>query len=106
MAAEAQANAVTCKTVVKNIGLLLTGNLDAPIADADTVVSIDGRISFVGKAPDADMSGATTVIGPIGPSSTSAAERSHSDSTTLSATCTMSTSPGASNAGCHPSPST
>lgn len=62
MAAEAQGAAVTGKTVVKNIGLLLTGNLDAPMADADTVVSVDGRISFVGKAQDADMSGATTVI--------------------------------------------
>jgi enamidase len=62
MAAEAQGTAVTGKTVVKNIGLLLTGNLDTPIADADTVISIDGRISFVGKAQDADQSGATTII--------------------------------------------
>ena len=62
MAAEAQGAATKGKTVVRNIGLLLTGNLDVPIADADTVVSIDGRISFVGKAQDADMSAATSVI--------------------------------------------
>ena len=62
MAAEAQGTAVTGKTVIKNIGLLLTGNLEAPMADADTVISIDGRISFVGKSKDADQSAATTVI--------------------------------------------
>lgn len=62
MAAEAQGNAVTGKTVVKNIGLLLTGNLEAPLADADTVISIDGCIAFVGKSKDADQSAATTII--------------------------------------------
>jgi len=62
MAAEAQGTAVKGKTVVKNIGLLLTGDLDQPTADADTVVSVDGRISFVGKLQDADQSEVTTVI--------------------------------------------
>jgi enamidase len=50
------------KTVVKNIGLLLTGDLAAPLSDADTVVSVDGRIAAVGKAKDVDTAQATTVI--------------------------------------------
>jgi len=62
MAAEAQGTAIKGKTVVTNIGLLLTGDLDAPIADADSVISVDGRIVFVGKAKDGDQSDATTII--------------------------------------------
>ena len=30
------------KVVIKNIGLLLSGDIDRPILDADTVVVIDG----------------------------------------------------------------
>jgi enamidase len=41
---------------------LLTGDLEAPLVDADTVVCTDGRISFVGKAGDADTAEATTII--------------------------------------------
>jgi enamidase len=62
MAADAAATAIKGKTVVRNIGLLLTGDLEAPLVDADTVVCTDGRISFVGKAGDADTAEATTII--------------------------------------------
>jgi enamidase len=62
MAADAAAAAIKGKTVIRNIGLLLTGNLEAPLADADTVICIDGRIFFVGKAGDADTAEATTSI--------------------------------------------
>jgi enamidase len=62
MAADAAAAAIKGKTVIRNIGLLLTGNLEAPLADADTVICIDGRISFMGKAGDADTAEATTSI--------------------------------------------
>jgi enamidase len=62
MAADAAAAAIKGKTVIRNIGLLLTGDLEAPLADADTVICIDGRISFVGKAGDADTAEATTSI--------------------------------------------
>jgi enamidase len=62
MAADAAATAIKGKTVIRNIGLLLTGDLDAPLADADTVICIDGRITFVGKAGDADTAEATTII--------------------------------------------
>jgi enamidase len=62
MAADAAATAIKGKTVIRNIGLLLTGDLEAPLADADTVICIDGRITFVGKAGDADTAEATTII--------------------------------------------
>jgi enamidase len=42
------------KLVVRNIGLLLTGDLERPIADADTIVAVDGRITAVGRAKDCD----------------------------------------------------
>ena len=32
------------KLVVKNIGTLLSGALEQPILDADTIVAVDGRI--------------------------------------------------------------
>src|SRR5437879_703576 len=50
------------KLVIRNIGLLLSGDLTDPILDADTVVAIDGRISAAGKLKDVDTSGATTTI--------------------------------------------
>ncbi len=40
------------KVVIKNIGLLLSGDLDRPILDADTVVVQDGIITAVGKEKD------------------------------------------------------
>jgi enamidase len=42
------------KVVIKNIGLLLSGDLDRPILDADTVVVQDGIITAVGKEKDCD----------------------------------------------------
>ena len=50
------------KLVIRNIGLLLSGALEHPILDADTVVAVDGRIVSVGRFKDADAEGATTVI--------------------------------------------
>jgi enamidase len=50
------------KLVIRNIGLLLSGDLDKPILAADTVVAIDGRISAIGKEKDLDCEGATAVI--------------------------------------------
>ena len=50
------------KLVIRNIGLLLSGDLRKPILDADTVVALDGRISYVGKLRDVDTAGATTTI--------------------------------------------
>jgi enamidase len=50
------------RVVIRNIGLLLSGDLKKPVLDADTVVAVNGRISAVGKAQDVDTSGAANVI--------------------------------------------
>ena len=62
MALEPAAGAAKGKTVVRNIGLLLTGDMAAPIAEADSIVALDGKIAFIGDASDADTAGASTVI--------------------------------------------
>jgi enamidase len=62
MAQEPAAGGPSGKLVIRNIGLLLTGDLAAPIADADTVVAVDGKITAIGKTKDVDASGAKTVI--------------------------------------------
>jgi enamidase len=50
------------KLVVRNIGLLLSGDIDRPILDADTVVAVDGVITAVGKQKDMDTSRPDTLI--------------------------------------------
>ena len=50
------------KLVVRNIGLLLSGDLDRPMLDADTVVAIDGVIKAVGKEKDCDITQPDTLI--------------------------------------------
>jgi enamidase len=50
------------KLVIKNIGTLLSGKLEQPILDADTIVAVDGRIRAVGKAKDVDAEQADVVI--------------------------------------------
>jgi enamidase len=50
------------KLVIKNIGLLLSGDLKKPILDADTIVVVDGRIAEVGKAKEVDASGAAKTV--------------------------------------------
>jgi len=50
------------KLVIRNIGLLLSGDLGNPILDADTVIAIDGKIAAIGKAKDLDAEKATTII--------------------------------------------
>jgi enamidase len=55
-------SAPPAKLVIRNIGLLLSGDLDQPILDADTVVAVGDRISAVGKEKDVDTSGATVTV--------------------------------------------
>jgi enamidase len=62
MAEAAAAGGPSGKLVIKNIGLLLSGDLDRPILDADTVVAADGRIRAVGKAKDVDQANAKVTI--------------------------------------------
>lgn len=50
------------KLVVRNIGLLLSGDLDEPILEADTVVAVDGSITQVGKEKDCDTARPDTLI--------------------------------------------
>jgi enamidase len=50
------------KLVVTNIGLLLSGALEAPILDADTLVIEGGRISAIGKRADCDTGEARVTI--------------------------------------------
>jgi enamidase len=50
------------KLVIRNIGLLLSGDLQRPILDADTVVVNDGAIQAIGKEKEMDTEGATNVI--------------------------------------------
>ncbi len=52
--ADAASNGKSGKVVIRNIGLLLSGDIDKPIFDADTIVAHDGVISFVGREVDAD----------------------------------------------------
>lgn len=60
--AEAAATGQSGKVVIRNIGLLLSGDIDRPILDADTLVVHDGLITAVGRAKDCDTEGATTVV--------------------------------------------
>src|SRR5215469_2920844 len=50
------------RLVIRNIGLMLSGDLENPIVDADTVVAVDGKIAAVGKEKDVDTEGVTSVI--------------------------------------------
>ena len=50
------------KLVIRNIGLLLSGDLENPILDADTIVVTDKQISHVGKQGDCDMEHADCIV--------------------------------------------
>jgi enamidase len=50
------------RLVIRNIGLLLSGMLEQPILDADTVVAEGGRITAVGRAAECDTERARVSI--------------------------------------------
>jgi enamidase len=54
------------RLVIRNIGLLLSGDIKQPLLDADTVVAVDGRIIAVGKQKDVDCDGATLTVDALG----------------------------------------
>lgn len=60
--AEAAAAGASGKLVIRNIGLLLSGDIDKPILEADTIVVNDGVIVAVGREKDVDTAHAKTVI--------------------------------------------
>jgi len=50
------------KVVIRNVGLMLSGDIDRPILDADTVVVVDGIIAAIGSEADCDLDRARTVV--------------------------------------------
>lgn len=60
--AEAAAAGTAGKVVIRNVGLMLSGDIDRPILDADTLVSDKGLITAVGREADCDTAHADTVI--------------------------------------------
>jgi hypothetical protein len=50
------------KLAIRNIGLLLSGALEKPILDADTIVAVNGKITAIGRTKDVDTEGATTLV--------------------------------------------
>src|SRR5579862_8928722 len=62
MSHDAPAKSASTKLVIRNIGLLLSGDLDHPILDADTVVAVDGVIRALGKQKEVDTTEATITI--------------------------------------------
>src|SRR5690606_24971812 len=60
--AEAASTGKSGKVVIRNIGLMLSGDIDRPILDADTIVVNDGLIVAVGREADCDTSQPDTLI--------------------------------------------
>ncbi len=54
MADPAVSSTACGKVVIRNIGTLLTGDIDRPLSDADTVVVQDGLITAVGREAELD----------------------------------------------------
>jgi enamidase len=54
--ADAAAGGKSGRVVIRNVGLMLSGDIDRPVLDADTIVAVDGLIVAVGKEPDCDTS--------------------------------------------------
>ncbi len=62
MAEAASGGGPAGKVFIKNVGLMLSGDLGRPILDADALVAVDGKIAAIGKAKDLDAAGAKTVV--------------------------------------------
>ena len=50
------------KLVIRQIGRILSGKLEAPLLEGDCVIAIDGRISDIGHASQLDIGNADVVI--------------------------------------------
>ncbi len=50
------------RLLIRNIGLMLSGKLEAPVLDADTVVAENGRIVAVGRGEEIDAGAARITI--------------------------------------------
>ena len=60
--AEAASAGKSGKVVISNVGLMLSGDIDRPILDADTIVVNDGIIVAVGREADCDTAQPDTLI--------------------------------------------
>ncbi len=60
--AEAAAGGKSGKVVIRNIGLMLSGDLEQPILEADCIVVMDGVITAVGREQDCDTAEPATLI--------------------------------------------
>ena len=52
----------TNKLVITNVGLMLSGRLEEPLLDADTIVVEGVKIAAVGMRKDCDVEGATQIV--------------------------------------------
>lgn len=50
------------KLVIRNVRLMLSGQMESPILEADCLVAVDGKIESWGREADLDTEDATTVI--------------------------------------------
>jgi enamidase len=50
------------KTVIRNIGLILSGKIEKPFLDGDCVVAVDGMITAIGNARHLDIENPDTLI--------------------------------------------
>lgn len=50
------------KLVIRNIGLMLSGKMEAPIHEADCIIAYAGKIAEWGREADMNLEGADTVI--------------------------------------------
>ena len=62
MAHDAPQAAGPSKLVIRKIGLLLSGAMERPILDADTITAENGKITAIGRAKDVNTEGATTIV--------------------------------------------
>ena len=62
MAHDAPAPMLSGTVLIRNVGLMLSGDIARPILDADAILVVDGRIAGVGRLKDLDAEGARTVI--------------------------------------------
>ena len=62
--ADAASSGKSGKVVIRNIGLLLSGDIDQPLLDADTVLVLDGIITAVGREKDIDTTQPSTLSTP------------------------------------------
>lgn len=50
------------KLVIRNIGLMLSGDIENPILDGDCLIAVDGKIREWGREMELDCDGATTTV--------------------------------------------